>query len=252
MIRQVFRLPLRQTEGLLTSLVRLMDVDITVPDYSCLSKRSIDLRLQRLASTVKAGSHILVDSTGLKVYGKNEWNQEKYDIIPQRTWRKLHLAIDEKHQIIASDLTEKSVGDTSALDALLDRVDAFDTFMADGAYDGDPVYAQILEKQTNANIVIPPPHNAVPNASAQPIRNQHVDAINNHGRMAWQKQNNYGLRALVELAMLCYKTIIGPKLKARELLQQKTEAAVSVRVLNRMTGLGMPITVKVAQKRAPY
>ncbi len=78
------------------------------------------------------------------------------------------------------------------------------------------------------------------------MRNQHVDAINNHGRIAWQKQTNYGLRALVELAMLRYKTIIGPKLKARELPQQKTEAAISVRVINRMTSLGMPISVKVA------
>ena len=92
-----------------------MEVDIAIPDYSCLSKRSIDLRLERLAASVTAGSHILVDSTGLKVYGKDEWNQEKYGIRPQRSWRKLHLAIDEKHQIIASDLTEKSVGDISAL-----------------------------------------------------------------------------------------------------------------------------------------
>ena len=116
--------------------------------------------------------------------------------------------------------------------------------MADGAYDGDPVYAQILERKPNANIIIPPPKNAV--ANAQPIRNQHIDAINSQGRMAWHKQTNYGLRALVELAMLRYKTIIGPKLKARELPQQKTEAAVSVRVINRMTGLGMPVSIKVA------
>ena len=128
---------------------------------------------------------------------------------------------------------------------MLDQVDAFDTFMADGAYDGDPIYTQILQQQPNANIIIPPPKNTVPNASAQPMRNQHVDVINNQGRMAWQKQTNYGLRALVELAMLRYKTIIGPKLKARELPQQKTEAAVSVRVINRMTDLGMPQSVKV-------
>ena len=70
--------------------------------------------------------------------------------------------------------------------------------------------------------------------------------ISNQGRMAWQKQTNYGLRALVELAMLRYKTIIGPKLKARALPQQKTEAAVSVCVLNRMTSLGMPVSIKVA------
>ena len=156
------------------------------------------------------------------------------------------MAIDEKQQIIASDLTEKSVGDTSALDVLLDQVDAFDTFMADGAFDGDPVYAQNLQRQPNANIVIPSPKNAVANASAQPIRNQHVDAINNQSRIAWQKQTNYGLRALVELAMLHYNIIIGPKLKARELTQQKTEAAVSVRVINKMTGLGMPVSIKVA------
>ncbi len=199
-----------------------------------------------MAASVTAGVHILVDSTGLKVYGKDEWNQEKYGIKPQRSWRKLHLAINEQHQIIASDLTEKSLGDTSALNVLLDQVDAFDTFMADDAYDGDPVYTQILQQQPNANIVIPPPKNAVPNTSAQPIRNRHVEAINNHGRIAWQKQTNYGFRALVELAMLRYKTIIGPKLKARELPQQRTEAAVSVRVLNRMTGLGMPVSVKVA------
>ena len=64
--------------------------------------------------------------------------------------------------------------------------------------------------------------------------------------MVWQKRTNYGLRALVELAMLRYKTIIGPKLKTRELFQQKAEAVISVRVLNRMTGLGMPVSIKVA------
>ena len=81
MMRQVFRLPLTHTEGLLTSLVRLLDVDIAVPDYSCLTKRSIDLRLDGLAPTVTAGSQILADSTGLKVYGKEKWNQEKYLIL---------------------------------------------------------------------------------------------------------------------------------------------------------------------------
>ncbi len=131
------------------------------------------------------------------------------------------LAIDEKHQIIASDLTEKSVADTSALDVLLDQVDAFDTFMADGAYDGDPVYTQILQQQPNTNIVIPPPKNAVPNASDQPIRNQYVDAINNQGRMAWQKQTNYGLRALVELAMLRYKPSSGQSWRPVSCLSKK-------------------------------
>ena len=89
------------------------------------------------------------------MYGKDEWNQEKYGIKPQRSWRKLHLAIDEQQQIVTIDLTEKSVGDTSGLNVLLAQVDAFDTFIADGAYDGDPTYTQILQQQPNANIIIP-------------------------------------------------------------------------------------------------
>jgi hypothetical protein len=93
--------------------------------------------------------------------------------------------------------------------------------------------------------VIPPPKNAVPHASDHGIRNQHVDVINEQGWMAWRQKTQYGLRALVELAMLSYKTITGPKLKARKLSQQKTETVVSARVLNIMTGLGMPISVKI-------
>ena len=121
----------------------------------------------------------------------------------------------------------------------------FRTFMADGSYDSDTVYKQIFQKQPDANIVISPSENALPNASDHAIRNQHVDIINEKDRMAWQKEMRYLLRALVELAMLRYKTIIGPKLKASKLSQQKTETAVSVRVLNIMTGLGMPASVKV-------
>jgi hypothetical protein len=246
MIRQVFRLPLRQTEGFMCSVVEIMGLDLSIPDYSCISKRSIGLKLKRLIDSIEPGSYCLVDSTGLKVYGKDEWHQEKHKVKARRSWCKLHLAIDENHQILASDLTEKSVGDTTALASLLSQIEGFKTFMGDGAYDGDTIYQQIIEKQPHADIVIPPPKNAVAKASDHDIRNQHVDVINERGRMAWQKETGYGLRALVELAMLRYKTIIGPKLKARKLSQQKTEAAVSVRVLNIMTGLGMPISVKIA------
>ena len=246
MIRQVFKLPLRQTEGFMGSVVDMMGLELSIPDYSCISKRSIGLKLRRLIDSIEPGFCCIVDSTGLKVYGKDEWHQEKHNVKARRSWRKLHLAIDEKHQIIACALTEKEVGDPTVLPELLDQIDEFELFMADGAYDSQKVYEQVLQKQPEANIVIPPPKNAVANASEHAMRNQHVDTINVRGRMAWQKETNYGLRALVELAMLRFKTIIGPKLKSRELAQQKTEAEVSARVLNLMTGLGMPVSVKVA------
>jgi hypothetical protein len=246
MLRQVYHLPLRQTEGFTRSLVSLMDLKITVPDYTCLSKRSISLELKRLVDSITPGSHFIVDSTGLKVYGRDEWNQEKHNVKPNRTWRKLHLGIDENHQIMDCDLTDTSVGDSSALDTLFDQIDDFEKFIADGAYDGNPIYKKILEKCPLASIIIPPPKNTVAGSSDYEQRNRHTDHIKSEGRMAWQKRMNYGLRSHIELAMLRYKTIIGPKLKARKISQQRTEAQVSVRVINRMTGLGMPISVKVA------
>jgi len=102
MLRQVYHLPLRQTEGFTRSLIKLMGLDIKAPDYSCISKRSISLELQKLVDTIKPGSHFIVDSTGLKVYGRDEWHQEKHNVKGNRTWQRLHLGIDENHNIIGS------------------------------------------------------------------------------------------------------------------------------------------------------
>ena len=220
-----------------TTIITLMLLD---------SHTNKNWRRARLVDSITPGAHIIVDSTGIKVYGKDEWHQEKHKVNARRTWRKLHLGIDENHQIIACDLTDNTVGDPTAVENLLDQVDDFETFFGDGAYDGDPTYDKILNKNDQASIVVPPPKNAAKNTSRHDQRNQHVDFIENHGRISWQKKMNYGLRSHVELAMLRYKTIIGPKLKARKLAQQKTEAEVSVRVINKMTSLGMPISVKIA------
>ena len=245
MLRQVYHLPLRQTEGFVRSLIKLMELEIKAPDYTSLSKRSISLELERLIDTVEPGSHFIIDSTGLKVYGRDEWHQEKHNVKANRVWKRLHLGVDEGHNIIACELTDTSVGDPSALPDMLDQVEDFETFIADGAYDGNPIYKTVLDKCPEATIVVPPPKNAVLGNSNYDQRNNHTDFIKGHGRMAWQKKMNYGLRALIELAMLRYKTIIDPKLKARKMAQQKTEAQVSARAINRMTGLGMPISVRV-------
>ena len=198
-----------------------------------------------LIETVSAGSHFIIDSTGLKIFGKDEWHQLKHGVNAKRSWRKLHIAIDENHQIIACDLTDNSVGDLNAADDLLNQVECFDTFIGDGAYDADAVYKKTFEVNSNASVIVPPPKNAVEGTSNYEQRNDHTQYIKDHGRIAWQKKMNYGLRSLVELAMLRYKKIIGSKMKARKISQQKTEAEVSVRVLNRMTQLGMPISVKI-------
>ena len=83
--------------------------------------------------------HLLVDSTGLKIYGEGEWLDQKHGIWSRRRWRKLHLGIDVvTHEIVASELTPDDVGHVSEIPALLDQIDSeIASLTADGAYDGE-------------------------------------------------------------------------------------------------------------------
>ena len=124
--------------------------------------RSIELPRPILNKAMEPGSVVMVDSTGLKVYGKDEWHQEKHDVPARRTWRKLHLAIDENHQVLACELTTPDVGDPTAVPDLLDQITTpFATFVGDRAYNGEPVSQAVLEKQPDAHVVIPPHKSAV-------------------------------------------------------------------------------------------
>jgi len=237
---------LRQTQGFMDSIIQIMKAELAIPDYSTISKRSINLPKHVLDKVLEPGSVVIVDSSGLKVYGKDEWHQEKHDVAARRTWRKLHIAVDENHQIIACDLTTPEVGDTTAVPDLLDQISTpFDSFMADGAYDGDPVSDAVLDKQPAARIVIPPHKTGICSATGDSQRDGHIRTIKQQGRIAWQKKTNYGLRSDVELAIQRYKRIFGNTLKARALRQQKTEAWIAASALNRMTNLGMPVSVKI-------
>ena len=133
LIRQVFHLPLRQTEGFMHAMTRLMNAAISIPDFSSISRRSTELPRHVLSKARQPGSLVIVDFTGLKVYGKDEWHQEKHAVLARRTWRKSHLAVDENHEILACELTIPEVGDPSAVTDLLDQIDTpFETFMGDG------------------------------------------------------------------------------------------------------------------------
>ena len=139
-IRQVFHLPLRQIGGFINSIGRLMKSTISIRDYSIIFKHSISLSRRVPSQTMEPGSLVIVDATGLKVNGKNKWHQEKHDVAARRTWRKLHLAVDEHHQIVACESTTPEVCDPSAVPDLLAQIATpLKTIMGDGAYGGDPV-----------------------------------------------------------------------------------------------------------------
>ena len=134
----------------------------------------------------------------------------------------------------------------TAVPDLLDQIVLpFKTFMSDGAYDGDPVLQAVLDKHPDAQVVIPPHKTAVCSETGDSQRDRHIQTIAQEGRIAWQRKTGYNLRSQVELAMQRYKHIFGNLMKARARPEQKTEAGISASVLNRMTNLGMPVSVKI-------
>ena len=250
----VFKQPLRQTQGLMRSIARLLGVEIAVPDFSTLSRRGNGLTL-RPKPKPKSDKpvQLVMDSTGLKIFGEGEWLEQKHKTKrKRRSWRKLHLGLDlVSGEIVCSDLTKDDVGDPTALPDLLDQVDGpVDLFLADGAYDGEPTSKLLAARFGSAiEVTIPPPRNAIlsPNAAKDPTaRDRHITEIAARGRMVWQKATGYNQRSRGETLMGRWKTVIGPKLKARTFENQKTEAKIGVQILNQMTGLGSPTFERTA------
>ena len=252
MLRLAFARPWRQTEGLLRSVATLLGLSIDVPAHTTLSRRSAALSLAAALTAPAGPVTVVIDSTGLKVFGAGEWQIAKHGGRDRRTWRKLHLAIDPyTGEVLASALTATEEGDASLVGSLLDQINApITTVMADGAYDGDPIYRAVAGRAPGASVIIPPRATAVASeaaAAGTPTpRDRHIEMIAAKGRLGWQKAVGYGRRSLVETGMWRYKTIIGRTLRARMLPAQKVEARVGCKVLNRMTALGMPISRKVA------
>jgi len=247
-LRLVFHQPLRQTEGMLRSIADVLGVDIAIPDHTTLSRRGGGLTILPNRVDREEPLHLLVDSTGLKIYGEGEWLDQKHGTRSRRRWRKLHLGVDAgTHDIVAAELTPDDVGDVSELPELLDQIDAEVASMtADGAYDGEAVYDAVLERYPEAAVVIPPRATAIPSETTTTQRDGHLQVIGKHGRMSWQRSSGYNRRSLVETAVYRYKTIIGRKLHARILPNQRTEAKLGCDILNRMTDLGMPISLRIS------
>src|SRR5918998_1188126 len=251
-LRLVFHLALRQAEGFARSVLRLLGLDLPVPDHTTLSRRGRGFANRRPQVVPHGPLHLLLDSTGLKLFEKGEWDGEKHGRA-RRSWRKLHLAVDaETGEIVASVLTGKEAGDAGQVPVLLEQVQGkIESVMADGAYDGEPVYRAIAARQPQAppSIVIPPRRSAVlsPQADTAPSqRDGHIRFIQEQGRSAWRKATEYGKRSLVETAIGRYKALIGPRLRARTLSNQQGEVARGVEVLNRMIRVAKPVSVRIA------
>ncbi len=242
-LRLVFKQALRQTEGLMESIFEMMGVCLEVPDHTTLSRRG---KVIEIAPSVAQNSEdcltVIVDSTGLKIYGAGEWSETKHGLSKRREWRRLHLSIDGSTlEIIGSSLTDNRVGDVTEATKLLDQVgEQIDELMGDGAYDSQKIY----DAAGKAKVTVPPRKNAVlssdfPDEPSQ--RDKHVDYINTHGRKAWEDEVSYYRRLLVENTMGRFKGILGATLRSRDFESQKTEVKIGCKILNKMVRLGTPL-----------
>ena len=252
-LKAVFRLAFRQTQGLIQSLLEAMKIELQVPSYTQLCRRQA--RLMAFSAPVLPGHspvepiHMVIDSTGLKVYGEGEWKVRKHGADKRRTWRKLHLVADEAtNEIHAVSLTTNAVSDAQMVKPLVaDIVYPIAKLGGDGAYDQVKVYDELALRQIAP--LIPPRSNAVlwteevDNDLLHP-RNEALTKISVVGLAEWKRQLGYHRRSKAETAMFRWKTIFGERLATRLLANQQTEAQLKATCLNRFTKLGMPKAVK--------
>jgi hypothetical protein len=249
----VFGLKYRQLQGFAASLLGLMGLDIEVPSYCQICRRAQQVNIDIAAPKTKGPLYLVFDSTGLKVYGEGEWKVRKHGYSKRRTWRKLHLGVDESTGFIHAQLLTqngKGDGDAQQLPSLLDQVKSpVDRAGGDGAYDTYEVWDLLKERKILG--IIPPQENAIywvdeKDQLLDLDRNRILEQIDEKGQKMWKQESGYHRRSLAETAMFRFKTIFGPDLYSRKLEGQRREVAVKILCLNKITGIGMPISVKVA------
>ena len=241
----VYRLTLRATQGLIASVLQLRKVALPVPAYTTLCRRRRQLAVSLPRRAQGEPLHVVVDATGIKVYGEGEWKVRCHGWSKRRTWRKLHVGVDEANgEIVAAAVTTNDLGDGQLLPELLDQIDADIVQVAgDGAYDTGACYAAISARQAQA--AIPPRRGARiwrhGNSNDPPLtRDESLRSIRRTGRGEWKRAIGYHRRNLAETAIFRIKTIFGERVHSRGFEAQAAEMLIRCSALNRMTHLGMP------------
>lgn len=244
-LQEIYHLGLRQTEGLMASIGDLLHLEVAIPDYSTLSRRRATLEVALPRTHRQEGRHVVVDSTGVKVFGEGEWKVRQHGYSRRRTWRKLHVGVDEASgEIVAAVVTTNDYHDSELLPDLLDQVEeAIQQVSGEGAYDRRRCDDAIGDRHAQATI--PPQHNAKiwqhGNTKAERLaRDENLRRIRQIGRAAWKRECGYHRRSLAETTMFRLKTIVGDRVTARSFAGQAAQMLVRCATLNRLTHLGMP------------
>ncbi|WP_074171699.1 IS5 family transposase [Enterobacter hormaechei] len=213
-IKRVFRLTLRAAQGFIDSIFTLMNVPLRCPDYTSVSRRAKSVNVSFKTFTRGEIAHLVIDSTGLKVFGEGEWkvnvtDSEAFPGLIRQTHRKIRAA------------------------------------SADGAYDTRLCHDELRRKKISA---LSPPRKGAgywPGEYAdrnRAVANQRLTGSN----ARWKWTTDYNRRSIAETAMYRVKQLFGGSLTLRDYDGQVAEAMALVRALNKMTKAGMPESVRIA------
>lgn len=254
LIKSVFRTALRALQGFLSSIIKLLGLNITCPHYSVFSRRAKGLKIP-LRRMLKPGEklHVVFDSTGIKVYGEGEWKVKKHGASKRRTWRKIHVGMCvDSGQVVISALTSNNIGDDEAMIHMMGALEGtpIGDVLGDGAY--DTIDCREVVHDMGGRPIIPPDKNAkehkrthIPALLERNKAVRRMRELGAEGRALWKKEVEYHRRSRVETLMFRFKTIFGDRLSARKDWTQATEISLKLDVLNRMTELGRPKSYKV-------
>jgi hypothetical protein len=244
-VQQYFRLPLRAAEGVVSSM--LARSGRKCPTYSTLCRRgktlSVNIRIRE--AKPHETLHVLLDSSGIKVFGEGEWKVRQHGVSKRRTWKKMHVASSAiTGEMLVAVITDNDVHDSEVLPEVLEAIpEMIDQVSTDGGYDTKSCYDAIADR--NARAVIVPRRDAKitlhgNRKGKRYARDENLRRIRRIGRRRWKQESKYHLRSRAENNFLRYKTIFGDTVNARTSLNQRTQLLIRAKLLNRFTALGMP------------
>ncbi|KIT17362.1 Transposase DDE domain protein [Jannaschia aquimarina] len=236
----------RQITGFVESLLRLVGLDWTAPDFNTLSRHQNTLAVTIPYRGALGPLNLLVDSAGIKAEGEGEWHARKHDGAKRRVWRKIRIGVDEQNlEIRAIEVTGSNVDDAPMLPELLSQIPAnleIGSVTADSAYSTRKCHDAIASR--GAHTVIPPRKHAKPGKPATTGAIARIPALRASkflGRAIWRKWSGYHRRSHAETKMHRVK-LLGQGVMARDFDRQVAELHIRAAVLNDYTALGIPIT----------
>jgi hypothetical protein len=219
----------------------LMGLALDVPDHTTLSRRAQKLKGPLRVPQKSGRIDLVVDSSGLAIFGEGEWAAVKHGGKGVRGWKKLHIGVDV---IVGQQLTAASADDGNVGVGLVDRVPGMiRRVTGDGAYDRRALYDAAISR--GAKVVVPPIKTAQTGGRGCRALDRIIRRIRKVGRRQWKQESGYYQQSRAENTFMRYKKILGDRLRARDADAQVVEARLACSILNRMVELGMPASYAV-------